>query len=75
MYKAFPCSDYYGSSVTLSDIQSLAPIAFWLSDLGNLRLVHVLTISTTDYRMRLTSFYPLIAVALQSVQCPPSHVS
>jgi len=35
MYKAFPCSDYYGNSVAMSDIQELNPIAFWLSDLGN----------------------------------------
>nr|DAY86273.1 MAG TPA: hypothetical protein [Caudoviricetes sp.] len=35
MYKAFPCSDYYGSSVTLSDIQRQILIAFQRSDLGN----------------------------------------
>jgi hypothetical protein len=38
MYKAFPCSDYYGSSVTISDIQELNFIAFRRSDLGNPRL-------------------------------------
>ena len=35
MYKAFPCSDYYESSVTISDIQRLNLIALGLSDLGN----------------------------------------
>lgn len=35
MYKAFPCSDYYGSSVTISDIQRLNLIAVRHSDLGN----------------------------------------
>jgi len=25
MYKAFPCSDYYGGSVALPDIQTLRP--------------------------------------------------
>ena len=38
MYKVFPCSDYYGSSVTLSDIQRQILIALRRSDLGNLRL-------------------------------------
>ena len=38
MYKAFPCSDYYGSSVTMSDIQEQISIALRLSDLGNPRL-------------------------------------
>ena len=31
MYKAFPCSDYYGSSVTMSDIQRLILIANYLA--------------------------------------------
>nr|DAW72183.1 MAG TPA: hypothetical protein [Bacteriophage sp.] len=39
MYKAFPCSDYYGSSVPMSDIQSLMPIALRRSDLGNPHLL------------------------------------
>ena len=38
MYEAFPHSDYYEGSVTVSDIQephrSIA-IFLWLSDLGN----------------------------------------
>ncbi len=38
MYRAFPCSDYYGSSVAMPDIQRLNLIALWLSGLGNLRL-------------------------------------
>ena len=28
MYKAFPCSDYYGDSVVIYDIQGANPIAF-----------------------------------------------
>ncbi|MGF7079027.1 hypothetical protein ABIB50_001364 [Mucilaginibacter sp. UYCu711] len=36
MYKAFPYSDYYGSSVTMSDIQAFAlKPRQWHSDLGN----------------------------------------
>ncbi|EXY76764.1 hypothetical protein M124_4353 [Bacteroides fragilis str. 3988T(B)14] len=35
MYKAFPCSDYYGNSVAMSDIQELFSIALRRSDLGN----------------------------------------
>ena len=31
MYKAFPCSDYYGSSVAMSDIQRLILIANYLA--------------------------------------------
>jgi hypothetical protein len=33
MYKAFPCSDYYGNSVAMSDIQELYSLRH--SDLGN----------------------------------------
>ena len=38
MYEAFPRSDYYGSSVTVPDIQKLNFIAFRHSGLGNPRL-------------------------------------
>jgi len=38
MYKAFPCSNYYGGSVTVPDIQGQIPIALRLSGLGNPRL-------------------------------------
>ena len=40
MYKAFPCLDYYGSTVTVSDIQRLNPIVFRRSDLGSSRFVY-----------------------------------
>lgn len=43
MYEAFPHSDYYGSSVTMSGIQALYAIALQLPDLGNPRLVYALT--------------------------------
>lgn len=38
MYRPLTCSDYYGSSVTMSDIQRLNLIALRRSDLGNPRL-------------------------------------
>jgi hypothetical protein len=43
MYEAFPHSDYYGSSVTMSSIQTLPVIALRLPDLGNPHLVCALT--------------------------------
>ena len=38
MCKAFPYSDYYGGSVSMSDVQRLDLIALRRSDLGNPRL-------------------------------------
>ena len=40
MYKAFPCSDYYGDSVAMSDFQksTLHSLYDRRSDLGNPRL-------------------------------------
>lgn len=55
MCKAFPCSDYYGDSVAVSDIQGLDPIALRLSDLGNLRLVACQLLARQTHRMRLSS--------------------
>lgn len=57
MYKAFPCSDYYGGSVAISDIQRhnliATPVAFRLRQSP---FRHIVTISAIDYRMRCSSF-------------------
>ncbi|WP_218050100.1 hypothetical protein [Bacteroides faecis] len=41
MYKLLTCSDYYGDSVTMSEIRELLPIALAGSDLGNPSLLYL----------------------------------
>lgn len=41
MYKALPCSDYYGSSVAMPDFQCLTHSPCGRSGLGNLQLTEV----------------------------------
>lgn len=68
MYEAFPRSDYYGGSVTMSDFQRLNPIADLCrrSDLGNPHLP-----CNDEAFVRLSDMvsvlYLLLAVALRSV--------
>ena len=54
MYRAFPCSDYYGNSVVISDIQRPTPIALSAFRLRQSPFSGILTISITDWRMRLS---------------------
>lgn len=41
MYRALPCSDYYGSSVAMPDFQCLPHSPYGRSGLGNLQLTEV----------------------------------
>ena len=67
MYRAFLCSDYYGSSVAILGFQRLNLIALRRPNLGNPHLACVITISATNCRMRRSTFSPHIAVVLRFV--------
>ena len=67
MYRAFPCSDYYGSSVAILGFQRLNLIALRRPNLGNPHLACIITISATNCRMRRSTFSPHIAVAEEPV--------
>jgi hypothetical protein len=60
MYKALPCSDYYGGSVAMPDIQVLHHSLYRLSGLGNPRL-GLLDVACCDVGWGFRPF-PLIAV-------------
>jgi hypothetical protein len=55
MYNAFPCSNYYGSSVAVPDFQGQIPIALRRSGDGNPRLFFD-NKALMDCRIRLSSF-------------------
>lgn len=64
MYRAFPCPDYYGSSVAILGFQRLNLIALRRPNLGNPHLACIITISATSCRMRRSTFSPHIVVVL-----------
>lgn len=68
MYKAFPCSDYYESSVVISDIQRPTLIAFRHSDLDNLRLDMCKLLACRLFGCDFHLF-PLIAAAGRYCSC------
>jgi hypothetical protein len=63
MYKAFPCSDYYGNSVAILDIQEPTPIALRRSNLGNPHLAHAVTIWHDRLSDATYILFPLTAAA------------